>query len=164
MKFFSEKRNRYFDRTDPNERFWKYVQKTETCWIWSGGKTTGGYGKFNPTHKSGWEKSHRFSWTLHFGEIPEGKVVCHKCNMKLCVRPDHLYVATSRENTLDAMRDGLCPIGEKHGMAKITEEQVKEIRLLHKPKEISMGFLAKKYGITKTQISRIINRKTWKHI
>ena len=164
MKVLSTKRNRYYERTPPEERFWNHVVKTDSCWMWTGGRTKSGYGKFNPTHHAGWEKAHRFSWMMNFGSIPSGRVVCHRCNMKLCVRPDHLYVATSRENTLDAMRDGLCPIGEKHGMAKLTESQVKEIRLMFESGDITKAKLSRTYGVSEMQITRIIKRQTWRHL
>lgn len=165
MLIWSAKRGRYYERVPSEQRFWKYVVKTETCWFWSGGKSKNGYGKFNPSHEQRtWEKAHRYSWKLHRGEIPKGEVVCHRCNVKLCIRPEHLYVASQQQNTLDAMVDGLCPRGETHGNAKLTEIQIKEIRAIYQPRVRTMDFLAKRYNVTKTQISRILNRKVWTHI
>lgn len=75
------------------ERFWKFVDKTGTCWLWTGAKTKG-YGRF------GRQGAHRFSWILANGPIPKGKCLDHLCRVPSCVRPDHLEPVTNRENIL----------------------------------------------------------------
>ena len=73
----------------PEERFWEKVEKTETCWLWTAAKYPGGYGVFG-IHPKVMKAAHRFSWELANGPIPEGLWVLHKCDVRHCVRPDHL--------------------------------------------------------------------------
>jgi len=90
---------------DPAVRFWRKVSKTDSCWIWMAGVTSSGYGQFmvgkSPSIKA---YAHRFSWTLAHGPIPDGLFVCHRCDTPRCVRPDHLFLGTARENMHDALR------------------------------------------------------------
>ena len=91
------------------ERFWSRVEFTDGCWLWTGTTvdkerpygSIWAYGKY--------ELAHRVSWRLHYGEIPEGRHVCHHCDNPRCVRPDHLFVGTNQENMLDASRKGRLP-------------------------------------------------------
>src|ERR1700736_2929166 len=91
-------------RGTPEERFWNRVYKTPNCWFWIG-VLRGGYGVFALRHGKA-IGTHKFSWQLHFGEVPKGKCVCHTCDIRQCVRPDHLYLGTVRENTLDSVSKG----------------------------------------------------------
>ncbi len=92
------------DFPPPNERFWAGVHKTEKCWVWARSITSEGYGRFwfNRKHVG----SHRYSWELHNGPIPDGKSVLHHCDNPKCVRPEHLYVGTLKENCQDAIKRG----------------------------------------------------------
>lgn len=79
-----------------SERFWSRVSKTETCWLWEGSKGSKGYGQLGIQGKS--VKAHRYSWSLANGEIPEGMTIDHICHVVACVNPDHLRLATQKQN------------------------------------------------------------------
>lgn len=147
------------------EDFWKKVdiKGPDDCWNWLSTKNELGYGFYRFNKK--FNKSHRLSYIFTFGEIPEGLCVCHKCDNPSCVNPNHLFLGTMKDNTQDMIKKGRAIIrkGEKHHKAKLTEEQVLEIRCLYK-QGISQKDLAFKYNISIPTISQIINNILWKHI
>jgi hypothetical protein len=130
------------------------------CTEWQGTMFDSGYGRLYKDGKS--KKAHRVAWEEANGPIPDGLCVCHRCNNKGCVNPDHLYLATSRQNTIDAYKDGLIKpcAGEKHPNSKLTEADVLEIRAT----DISYGEAAIKYGVSKRLISLVKKREQWRHI
>ena len=87
--------------------FWRNVTITEGCWTWNGGRDKNGYGRFNVRPRlSSLDRTHRVSWVIHFGAIPEGLQICHHCDNPPCVRPDHLFLGTAADNNADKVAKG----------------------------------------------------------
>jgi hypothetical protein len=143
-------------------RFWPKVQKTDGCWLWLGAKHNG-YGQIGEGGRKGRVlMAHRVSWELHNGPIrPETLCVLHKCDNPSCVRPDHLFLGTQLDNIVDrhTKKRSAGPPGEDNGQAKLSEEDVIEIR--RKFIHLSSVALAREYGVSKTQILRIVKHKSW---
>ena len=138
------------------DRFWSKIDKTETCWLWTGCRNRYGYGQFDMNGKT--RTAHQVSWLLSNRSIPEGHVLRHKCRNRHCVNPEHLETGTVAENNADKIRDGTTNRGIKHPMVKLTEEQVREIRARATE---SQTLLAEEYGVSNRAISQIITRKRW---
>lgn len=85
------------------ERFWKYVEKQEGCWIWKACKHNG-YGTFKVNGTQMF--AHRYSYELHKGSIPEGMFVCHTCDNPECTNPNHLFLGTPWDNVQDMLQKG----------------------------------------------------------
>jgi hypothetical protein len=151
----------------PEERFWKSVQKTSYCWLYQG---KDGYGKLLVEGK--YVRAHRFSWKLHFGPIPDGLLVCHRCDNKICIRPDHLFLGTHADNAADKVSKGRQARsgatnpqrGENHYNAKLTEEDVRQIRTFYALGNTSQTALGKQFGVGPTMIYKIVHGKKWRHV
>ena len=146
-------------------RFWSRVDKTDdvnSCWEWTAAKINAGYGQVSLNGTT--VLAHRFAWVLHFGDIPEGLCVLHKCDNRGCVRPDHLWLGTKADNQRDMVDKGRSARlqGEDHGRSKLTEAQA--ILIKNTYPAASQYLLADVYGIDQSQISRIINGDNWRHL
>lgn len=112
---------RIYTRRPLAERFWEKVAKAgpDECWLWMAAKSGLGklkYGFINEGPPLGRQvKAHRVSWVLHFGEIPEGMCVCHKCDVPLCVNPAHLFLGTHDDNMRDAKIKKRTALGKRNG-------------------------------------------------
>lgn len=153
------------------EYFWARVRKNDLtgCWNWIADKDKDGYGyaylgktRIEGTKKyiKHRDKTHRLSWNMHNGAIPEGLCVLHKCDNPSCVNPDHLFIGTKKQNSEDMVAKQRNQRGEQRPLAKVTEEQVREIRA---SKE-SLTKIGAKYGLAFQTVSQIKNRKTWRHV
>lgn len=138
------------------------------CWLWTGWTGRRGYGAFH-LHGRGQMISSRAAWTILRGEIPDGLWVLHRCNTPACVNPDHLYLGDVRDNVRDmiaAGRQSRKPtiFGEAHYRAKLSEQNVFEIRSLYRSGSATQRELAALFGISKTSVSGVINGRSWRHI
>ncbi|HET9285413.1 MAG TPA: HNH endonuclease [Candidatus Angelobacter sp.] len=146
------------------ERFVSKVcrDKKSGCWIWNGLIRLDGYGA---TRFEGREQgAHRAAWKLFRGKIPQGMMVCHKCDVRACVNPAHLFLGTAAENARDMSVKGRNRRGEKHGSAKLTRVQVRQIKAMLAEDRMYMSEIAREFGVSETTIRAIKTGKTWKEI
>ena len=130
------------------------------CIEWTKHLNINGYGTLKYKQKN--KMAHRFMWEYKFGEIPEGKIICHKCDNRKCVNPEHLFLGTTQDNVDDKMRKGrfVASVGEKSGLSKLTSEQIIAIKNDVRAQQA----IAKDFGITQSNVSLIKQNKSWKHI
>ncbi len=132
--------------------FWAKVDMSNECWLWMGARDEKGYGQFNAASAGlrSSEKAHRLAWRLRNGQIPSGLEVAHRCDVRSCVNPEHLWLATHKENMVDMARKG-------RQRVKVSPNQVAEIRLRRADGELTR-VLAEEFGVRHSTISRIANR------
>ena len=140
------------------DRFWSKVKRGPGCWMWVRATDKDGYGIFRLNDKQ--KRSHRLVYEIGHGSIPQGMRICHTCDVTGCVRPSHLFIGTDKDNKRDAMKKGRDIHGMAHFNCKLTDKQVRQIR---KDKR-SLRNIAKEYNIDYTNVSKIKNRTSWKHI
>lgn len=193
MLIAEKDRQRFWSKVDRNGPMPSaYTGLTTPCAVWVGSKHNQGYGQFKFRNKT-W-KAHRVAWMMtNDAEIPEGLIICHKCDNPGCVNGDHLFYGTDQDNADDMVAKGrackgerhklLCsqpprhageewrrlhpaknrPRGEKFWKVKLREKDIAEIRDLY-----NFGFnqreIGKIYGVGQTAIGGVILRRTWKHI
>lgn len=147
---------------DPIERFHSYytINENTGCWVWDKCSSESEYGRFHAYGKC--FPAHRFSYELHVGKIPKGLVACHKCDNPPCVNPNHIFIGTHLDNTIDMHRKGRGRYGENHGRAKLTINDVNEIRKDYNTGGITQRKLAEKYGVSKSTIGAITTRTNWR--
>lgn len=143
-----------------NERFWRFVVPSEGCWTWAGSLVPSGYGQMKVDGKP--VRAHRLSWEMHFGPIPTGMEVCHHCDNRSCVRPDHLYLGTHSMNMRDMNRKGRGLGTIKPGEARhrtLSDAQVAAVRVDLRPSRV----VAREYGVHQTTVVRVRNGSIWKN-
>jgi len=151
------------------ERFWEKVAvlSDTQCWVWKAGRSQAGYGVFCVSGKT--EYAHRLSWMIkHKKDVPTGMCICHTCDNRKCVNPNHLFLGTRSDNNRDMREKGrsfLPPIflGENHPKAKLTEQDVLLIRQMRKEQK-TYAYIAQRFGVTLQQIYHVIKRIHWKGV
>lgn len=145
-------------------RFWFKVDTgdDDKCWNWTAGPYKENlYGSFGYNGKN--YGAHVFSYLIHKGPT-NGLFVCHTCDNRKCVNPNHLWLGTIEDNRRDMIEKGRQLKGENINGCKLNKEQVLEIREKYLTNKYSSRQLAKDYNVYHSTILRIINKKTWKHI
>lgn len=136
-------------------RFWAKVQKTPTCWLWTANAVRG-YGQYH-LPRTGRQQhviyAHRFSWTLTNGPIPDNLAVLHRCDVPLCVNPNHLFLGTLADNLADARAKGRL-IDGKH-LIKVSDAGIRDIQRRYVPRKNGKQ-LAAEYGIHLVSLLRIV--------
>jgi hypothetical protein len=154
------------DWRNPKQRLYDKFKVDEStgCWNWTAGLDRDGYSvfEFRPFAQRG----HRASWIIHNGSIPDGMLVCHKCDNRKCINPDHLFLGTSSDNNQDMMNKmrNIYHCGSKSVLSKLTEEKVIEMRDRYAKGGITQRKLALEYGIGYKAVCKIINRQRWTHV
>jgi len=146
--------------------FWARVTRTDGCWLWTGPvmRQRRGYGT-HATTLYGRKPAHRYSWFFTHGEMPPSHMdVCHACDVPACVRPDHLFLGTRAENMHDAKVKGRVPAGERHTAARLTDDNVREMRRLRASSGEPYARLAKRYGVSTSTVVQVIYGNTWRSV
>jgi len=138
------------------ERFWSKVDRRDEkdCWEWASTIDAGGYGRFH--HQRHGLKAHRVAYTLVNGRIPGGLIVCHACDNRRCVNPDHLFLGTPRENSVDASR-------KNRRTTKLTPDDIRTIRERKRNGETHRS-IAAAFGIGHGVVGQIVRREIWSHV
>ena len=137
----------------PAKPFWDYVDKSGSCWEWTGSKCSKGYG--NAWINGSYIGAHRASWEMTNGSIDKGFHVLHKCDNPACVNPDHLFSGTNADNVADKLKKG-------RQQSKLNADQVKVIK--RNIGSVSQAKLAEWFGVDQSLISRIKSGQLWSRV
>jgi hypothetical protein len=152
--------NDWFDRA-----LQKTVKNPETgCWEYSGEIVHNGYGRIKVGDRH--FRIHRLSYRRSHGEIPEGILVCHKCDVRNCWNPEHLFLGTPKDNTEDMVRKGryVAPPPHRPTSLKLDDAKVREMRRLAKDDRYSLSRLSSIFLVSTNVVSRVLRRKLWAHV
>lgn len=147
----------------PKKRIWLCAElDSETgCWVWQKGKDKNGYGQFSFKNRN--YRAHRVAYRLYIGPIPKGMQVLHTCDNTSCVNPKHLFLGTNDDNMADMVQKDRQAKGENSARAKLTEDQVREIKKRLYGAE-SISAIARDYPVSRRAVSLIKEGTNWKHI
>lgn len=136
----------------------------DDCWNWNGSRFGSGYGRMTlGNSKTGkLVLAHRFSWELAHGEIPDGLQICHSCDNPSCVNPSHLLLGTVYANASDRDWKGRGCRGSRQWKAKLEESDVRELRREWDAGKRNVSGLARRFGIGRTQVRRIVSGESWR--
>jgi hypothetical protein len=143
------------------KRFWAKVQKTDSCWLWTGDLRRDGYGRFCLNGKR--VRAHRIAWQLERGRIATDECVLHSCDTPACVRPDHLFLGDRVINNADCVRKRRHAFGSVIGKSKLIDGDVDRIRDMLRARYAQYQ-IAEWFGVSQQTISRIARRSHWTHV
>lgn len=143
-------------------RFWSKVDKRGPgeCWEWTGSVLAHGYGQIGLGSSN--VGTHRVAFFLAHGRWPQNHC-CHRCDNRRCVNPEHLFEGTALDNMRDKVAKGRASRGSKHGLSKLTEDDVPRIRALA-AERVSVSEIARRFGVGRNPIRRIIAGTGWRHV
>jgi len=151
------------------DRFFDHIgEKTDRgCIVWNGRRNKKGYGVLDITYGDYNDRpvlTHRISYELFCGRIPDGMKVCHHCDNPPCINPIHFFLGTDTTNQADKHAKGRGAKGESLGRSLLTTIKVIDIRDRFSKGIATRRQLAEEYGVSRSSIEEIINRTSWKHI
>jgi hypothetical protein len=143
-------------------RLWAKVspEPNSGCWLWLGAVGSNGYPLLSVGNRS--TRAHRLIWELCFGPIPVGRLVCHRCDVPCCINPGHLFLGTPAENMADMYTKRRGPTGERNGRARLTADQVAEIRQLRD--QFSPLELANRFAVSRSAVYLVLKNKSWRQL
>lgn len=165
---------------DPEERFWSKADKSGECWLWTSAIGDDGYGLFGvyrAEHRRMFGatrtmRAHRLAWMLTNGPIPAGMLICHRCDVPLCVNPAHLFLGTPSDNMRDMHGKGrnwqrLKPQrivrGDRKPNARLSSESVRVLREM-RARGDSYATIARTLGVGRTTVEQVVRGLTWRHV
>jgi hypothetical protein len=149
----------------PQQRLWAKVDKQpDGRWVWTGCQDKQGYGFIGIAMRQ--VRVHRYSWEIHFGPIPVNTCVLHDCDNPSRVNPLHLFLGTRPQNTADMVSKKRQAYGQRNGQARLTEEQVLEIRQRRRTGGVgnNCNALAREFGVSPASITLITKGVNWRHL
>lgn len=175
IHFTDKYRNRFFSHTTPGP---VQPHMDSECLLWTAGKGKNGYGQF---FAGSTVYAHRYAYLLAHGQLDPQRLILHKCDVKLCVNPNHLYQGTAFDNARDRVERGgfqNIPRGEAwhavqrkqrrdttRKMVRLTDDDVRAMRSEYKPGQCGgYAAIAERYGVSRTTAYQIVARITWAHV
>lgn len=159
---------RHVPRKAKNDELKRFEEKYEVvpesgCWLWMRCLSPSGYGMFRAY--GNYMNAHRASYIMFRGPIPPGMHVCHRCDVKCCVNPSHLFLGTHADNMADVAKKGKATAvrGTKNGQHKLNEDQVLEIRRQFATGSFSMAYIARTFNVSRSTIWSVLHQ-SWAHI
>ena len=168
--------DRFWAKVDKNGPTPEHMPEIGPCWVWKGRIVRGGYGALRVAGHHSY--AHRAAYALQYAAIPVGMLVCHRCDNPSCVRGDHLFLGTHRDNTLDMFQKGRGAVGERHGShthpesrpvgsangrSRLTEDDVRAIRQLCRA-GYSQRVVARQFGVVHGAVRDIMSGRRWSYI
>lgn len=154
------------DRERNLERYFRHVQKTDTCWLWTGEISTNGYARFHADRAK--HSATRWLYQTTIGPLEKRLRLCHTCDVRHCVNPSHLFVGTDTDNMRDCINKGRfvhnVPYGSRSSKAKLNEAQVVDILTNPTYRAIGSAEVANSFGVSRSAIQKIWGRRRWKQI
>lgn len=158
-------RGRAYKRLSVEERFLRgYLVSSSGCWIWKTKIKKTSYPLIlirSDDGKVSVRGAHIISWELHNGKIQDDLCVLHKCDVRVCVNPEHLFLGTRTDNMIDKEIKGRTSWGEQLPQSKLTIRDVRDIRALYLGGTITQAEIAKRYRVDRSAISRVITGDRW---